>query len=87
VQEDGSDEDEAVAALLHDCVEDKPTEMSDALWAENGELNPMKVPRLSSYDSQRLAGCHTCRRALRSGEAVALIAKERAQEQKIQSDP
>ncbi len=34
VQQDGGDEDEAIAALLHDSLEDKPGEVTPALLAE-----------------------------------------------------
>lgn len=34
VQQDGGDEDEAIAALLHDALEDKPEETSPAVIAE-----------------------------------------------------
>jgi (p)ppGpp synthase/HD superfamily hydrolase len=48
VQQDGGDEDEAIAALLHDTLEDKPDELSPAAIEARFGSRVLQLVRVST---------------------------------------
>ena len=56
VQQDGGDEDEAIAALLHDALEDKPDLLSAAAIEERFGSRVLQIVRVSTDTPEDYAG-------------------------------
>jgi (p)ppGpp synthase/HD superfamily hydrolase len=56
VQQDGGDEDEAISALLHDTLEDKPDKLSPATIEERFGSRVLQIVRISTDTPEGYAG-------------------------------